>query len=121
MVVAGAAALALAACGSTAAQTPLEQPKTVTFNDLGGGSAYIQVYPGVGITEADQTANGTFSDGQSVVADCVTTGRIISSNPELGEIPRESNQWVRIEGAPGKTQYATETYLDQPVPLLPVC
>lgn len=81
-----------------------------TFDALGGGSSTIDVYPGVQDTTADKLANGTFSDRQTTTALCRTTGRTVRSDPSVGERPRSSDVWLRVQAQPGKTSYATLTY-----------
>jgi hypothetical protein len=86
---------------------------TLTFDALGGRtSKIIRVFPGVGTSARDRTANGTFTDGDKVTAICKTTGRTVKSHVAGGEQPRRSNVWVRIQGSPGLAQYATLTFGD---------
>jgi hypothetical protein len=87
-----------------------EASATFRFDALGGGSAYIRVFPGVG--PDDLVHNGTFMDGQTVPAVCKTTGRLVVSDPSVGERPRQSDVWVQVIGSPGLTQYARLTYGD---------
>jgi hypothetical protein len=129
-ILAASGALALAGCGgeresrTKSAQSPSPtsaaktEEHTLVFDDLGGGSSIIRVYPGVNDTEADKKANGTFNTGDSVPADCKTTGRTIKSDTSVGEENRSSADWVRIEGSPGETQYATAVYAQNPQKLL---
>jgi hypothetical protein len=92
-------------------------PKLV-FDDLHGGSPLIQVYPGVTESAADKQPNGTFNDGDSVTAECKTEGRDVHSDINAGESDRSSDEWVRIQGSPGETQYATAVYVENPSELL---
>lgn len=96
-------------------QTTPESPILV-FDDLAGGSSVVQVYPGVGDSKRDKKANGTFLSGQSAIAECKTEGRTVHSTPS--EEKRTYNEWVRIQGTPGKTQYATAVYAENPDALL---
>src|SRR5581483_1111770 len=48
---------------------------TLVFDDLGGGSSVIEVYPGVTSSVADKQYNGTFNSGDRVMAECKTEGR----------------------------------------------
>lgn len=83
------------------------------FDNLGStvqGGSYIYVYPGVGTAPADRQSNGTYTTGETVPAVCVTTGRLVKSDPTYGETPKQTNQWVRINAEPGTVQYATLTY-----------
>lgn len=83
----------------------------LTFDDLDDkADAVIQVYPGVSSIEAHKISNGTFNPGDVVAALCKTTGRVVESHPENGDDEKTSDQWVRISGSPGKTQYASLTY-----------
>jgi len=91
---------------------------TLTFDALGGGPSIIKVYPGVGDTAADKTFNGTFNSGDTVPAECKTTGRMVHSDPSVGELDRQSDQWIRIQGTPGETQFATAVYVQNPAALL---
>jgi len=128
-------ALALAACGgegkgtdtSAAATTPPTtafsgpiptQPGeiTLTFDDLGGGSSIIKVYPGVGNTSADKRYNGTYNDGDTVSAECKTEGRTVNSNPNLGEEKRSSAEWIKLTTP--VAEYATAVYVENPDKLL---
>lgn len=94
-----------------------ELPRLV-FDALNTGSSIIAVYPGVGESAADRQPNGTFSDGQSIPAECQTEGRIVTSEKSPGHNARTSNVWIRIEGTPGETQYATAVYVEDPTTLL---
>jgi len=81
------------------------------FNDLGGGSPIIMVYPGVSESSADKVYNGTYSSGQIEPIDCHTTGREVTSHPELGEEKRSSVDWYKLVG--DKVHYyASATYGD---------
>ena len=42
----------------------------LTFDDLGGGSSVIQVYPCPKNTKTDSQSNGTFEDGQTAQIIC---------------------------------------------------
>ena len=96
-----------------------QKPKAVlTFDDLGGGSSIIEVFPGVRSTPADEQYNGTYSDGDRVSAVCKTNGRTVHSDPSVGERSRSSHEWIRIIGAPGVSQYATAVYIEHPRRLL---
>lgn len=88
------------------------------FDYLDAGTPIIQVYPGVGDSAADRVANGTYNDGDSVLAECKTEGRTVSSDPSIGEEERTSNEWIRIQGTPGEEQYATAVYIKKPQDLL---
>jgi hypothetical protein len=104
----------LPGASATAAEGPM-----LVFDDLGGGSSIIQVYPGVTNTAAHKRANGTFNDGDAVPAECWVKGREVESDPSVGEAARTSEDWVRITGTPGEVQYATTTYAKDPEALLP--
>lgn len=93
-------------------------PPRLVFDDLHGGSPIVEVYPGVTASAADRQANGSFNDGDSVPAECKTEGRTVHSNPGLGEEDRNSSDWIRIQGSPGETQYATAVYVENPSELL---
>jgi hypothetical protein len=86
--------------------------QVIKFDDLGGGSSIISVYPGVQAIERDKTPSGTFRSGDVVAAVCKAQGRTIHSDPSSGERQQSSNMWVRIQGSPGKLQFATLTYAD---------
>lgn len=83
-----------------------------TFDDLGGGSSVIRVFPGVKDTTADQLENGTFFGGQTTTALCKTTGRLASSVTSAGERPRSSNVWLEVLAQPGKRSFARLIYGD---------
>lgn len=94
-----------------------------TFDDRSGGSDIIQVYPGPTDAVQDTISDGTFRDGQRVVALCQTLGRSVSTHPEVGEERDSSNVWVRIEAA-SREHFATIVYLGNRQTLqefLPIC
>lgn len=95
--------------GSTAA--PAGRP-TLKFDDLGGGSSIIKVYPGVKDVPQDKRSNGTYQNGNIVGAICKVSGRIVTSDTNVGERPNTSNVWIEIAGSPGVKQYAPLTYAD---------
>jgi hypothetical protein len=98
--------------GSIGGGTTASPGTALTFDDLGGGSTILSVYPGVRATTQDRRPNGTFRSGQRVGILCKTTGRTVHSDPAVGERSRSSNVWVQINGSPGLVQYATLTYGD---------
>jgi hypothetical protein len=119
-----AAGLALSACTSGDAETKptpagvvaTASPEAATgptpslvFNDLGGGSSIIEVYPGPTESSTDRGANATYSHGDMVAVDCQTTGREVHSHPERGEENRTSDIWYRL-GETATAQYATAVY-----------
>ncbi len=111
-----------AAASSAEASPAAEASATFRFDALGGGSAYIRVFPGVGVN--DLVHNGTFMHGQTAPAVCQTRGRLVKSDPSVGERPRESNVWVQVIGSPGLTQFAPLTYGDvepEALAALPQC
>jgi hypothetical protein len=115
--------LALVGCGGskssgTSASSSETGVATLVFDDLHGGSSIIQVYPGVTEAAADKGSNGTFHDGDKVPAECRTEGRTVHSDPSVGEEDRTSSVWIRIQGTPGLTQYATAVYVENPAALL---
>jgi hypothetical protein len=81
-----------------------------TFDDLGRGSPIIQVYQGPADNPEDRKANGTFRHGQTTTALCKTKGRMVHSDPSVGERDIQSDVWLRVLGEPGKTHYATLVY-----------
>ncbi len=95
-----------------------ETTPTVTFDDLHGGLPIVMVYPGASNTEHDRHHSGTFNDGDVVRAICKVEGRTVHSDPTAGEEDRTSNEWIRIEGSPGKDQYATAVYIEDPSTVL---
>ena len=103
---------------ATSGSAPAAILPRLVFDDLHGGSPIIEVYPGVTNSSADKQANGSFNDGDSVPAECKTEGRMVHSNPGLGEEDRSSDDWIRIQGSPGETQYATAVYAENPSELL---
>lgn len=110
-----AGGLALNGCGDDSKTLP-----KLKFDSLDGGSSIIQVYPSAK-TKANGTLpkyNGTYNDGASVAVECKTVGRTVHSDPSVGETNRTSNEWVRIKGTPGETQYATTVYIEHPKDLL---
>lgn len=103
--------------------TTTEKPVPITFDDLDGGSPIIQVYPGTGESGNDTVSNGTFRDGQTADAYCKTEGRVVTSDINVGEQARSSNEWIRLAGTP-TTQFATVVYIqnpDQVLAQLPQC
>lgn len=106
--------LALAGCsddGSEAARPEL------VFDDLGGGSPRIQVYPGTTESEADRVPyEHTYRDGQAVYAACyedTEANREVSSDPSVGERDVTSDLWFKLD-VPGPAQYATAVYVELP-------
>lgn len=91
---------------------------TLVFDDLHGGSSFIKVYPGVTGSAADTRSNGTFKDGDEVSAECKAEGRAVRSDTSVGEEVRTSDDWIRIHGSQGVTQYATAVYVENPAALL---
>ena len=100
----------------TPSATRTVKPPEFLFDDLGGGSSVIQVYPGAGTSEADKVHNGTYMAGQPAMAECKTEGRTVHSDTSVGEADRTSNEWVRIQGDPDR--YATTVYIQDPERLL---
>ena len=96
----------------------------LVFDDLVGGNAVINVYPGVTQAAADKVYNGTYFGGDKVVAECKTIGRKVMPLIVRKEFEPTFNQWIRITGSPGEVQYATASYISNPVELLaklPIC
>jgi hypothetical protein len=87
---------------------------TLTFDDLGGGSSVIEVFP----SPTSDQYNSTYYDGDRVEALCKTQGRERHSDPSVGELKRRSDKWIRIHGSPGETEYATAVYVEHPQHLL---
>lgn len=125
VVTGGTAALASLAllasgCGSSSSQNSDKTPirggdnPTLTFDDLGGGSSVIEVFPS---PRSDQY-DGTYYDGDRATAICKTEGRERQSDPSVGELARQSDEWIRIVGTPGEQQFATAVYVEHPQHLL---
>jgi hypothetical protein len=108
-----AAAIVLANCGGDDGEG-----NQMVFDDLGGGSEVIMVYPGVSDAPPDTEYNGTFKDGDKVEAECWINGRIVRSHPELGEDERSSDIWVRFLGSTGTEHFATAVYIKSPEDLV---
>ncbi len=83
----------------------------MVFDNLSGGSTIIKVYPGVSASPGDTKYNGTFNSGENVTAICKTKGRRVMSDPQLGELARTSDYWIRVIGTPNTVQYATAVYV----------
>ena len=97
---------------ATFIQNPAQSGATITFNDLGGGSTIIRVYPGVDNTDQDKMSNGTYHSGDTVPIVCEKSGRHISS--QLGEQYRQSDEWYKLQTPPGtQPEYATAVYADK--------
>lgn len=130
-------ALAIAGCGNTeskpdptrdtstvatetqaATTTSKTEARIFTFSDLGSASPIIQVYPGVGNEPADKKANGTYTSGDTVPAECKAEGRTVHSDTSSGEVARTSDDWIRITGTQGETEYATSVYSEKSKELL---
>jgi hypothetical protein len=126
---AAAAALALAVVAAVVLvlrQAPPTGDSTAAFrfDALRGGSAIVNVYPGVQDTAADRQPNGTFLSGQTTTATCKTTGRLVRSDPSAGERPRQSAVWLRVAAQAGQISYASLTYGDidqKALAVLPPC
>lgn len=93
---------------TAADSSPAVQPR-FRFDDLGGGSRIILVYPGTSTSAADRASNGSYESGDVVPITCHETGRVVNSHPEVGEAPRSSADWYRLVGDK-VTWYATATY-----------
>lgn len=127
-VTTGTLALVAAGCGNNSERADVPAPlptvtqpakeSALTFDDLGGGSSIIEVYPGVGNTPEDRAFNGTYNDGDTVGAECKEEGREVHSHPEAGEEDRNSDEWIRITGTPGNEQFATAVYIEHPTKVL---
>jgi len=114
----GALAL-LSACGGDEAP----EGAGFSFDDLGGGSAVIQVYQGPSESAEDRIPNGTYLSGQTAIADCVTVGRLVTSDPSVGESLGASDKWVRLADTE-PPRYATTVYTnitDAALKGLPTC
>ena len=113
--------LALAGCsGNNADPEPTERDNetVLTFDSLGGsGSTAIQVYPGPTEDPVDRTFIDVYQDGDTMPAECRTTGRFVQSDASIGETARSSNEWIRIEGG-SADQYASSVYVEDPAALL---
>lgn len=98
------------------ADTAIEQEElpTLVFDDLGTPPHFIRVYPGVSEAAEDKKHNGTYPDGEGVLAECKTGGRTVNSDVAAGEPARSSDEWIRIHGSPGEIQYATAVYIENP-------
>jgi hypothetical protein len=103
---------------STRSQTSINNNPELVFDDLGGDSSVIKVYPGPKDMAKDRVFNGTYNDGDSVGTECKTEGRTVHSDTATGEQDRSSNEWIKIQGSPGETQYATAVYVENPEKLL---
>jgi hypothetical protein len=113
VALAAAAAALVALVGAVAyAVRPDPEPVLLTFDDLGGGFPTIIVYAGPEDSDEAREPTGRYNTGDRVEAECRATGRPISSDPSVGEEDRTSDQWVRIDGTPGKVQWATVVYAD---------
>ena len=112
VLLAATGALALSACGDSG-----DDP-TLIFDDLGGGSPNVFVYPGVGATTEDKEPVDTYQDGDQVRAFCRATGRVVMSDPGVGEEARTSDEWVRISELAAKPVFATSVYAENPGDLL---
>ena len=110
---------------ANAAPAPVAEPAaanhpTLVFDDLGGGSPDIFVYPSVKTKSIGKwPEHYAFADGDRVPAFCKKLGRLVRSDPSVGERKRSSRWWVKIDGIPtGVTEYATATYAEHPKTLL---
>lgn len=103
---------------SPSTSVPNTPRETLVFDALGGTPPIIRVFPGVSDSPQDKVQNGTFNDGEAMPAICKTKGRKVSSNPAAGDRPRTSDDWIKIVGSPGLTQYATAVYVRDPEALL---
>lgn len=94
----------------------------LTFNDLGGGSVYIEVYPGTGHSAADKKYDGVYQNGQTASVVCEEVGRVVKSHPEVGEKFRVSDEWFKLQtptSAP--LEFATAVYADVSGAPVPKC
>lgn len=88
-----------------------EQVKLV-FDYLGGNDRSVPVFSGVKDAKKERLKQPVYQDEDVVTAECRVTGRQVSSNPELGETDRTSDQWIRIKGIMPEVapQYASAVY-----------
>lgn len=112
-------AVALAGCTSTVggqavpkAAVSAESGAQLRFNDLGGGSQYIFVYPGASDQPSHKTPNGTYISGETEPITCHALGRLVVSHPEVGEELRQSTDWYKLVRGGSTDQYATAVYGD---------
>lgn len=89
----------------------------LVFDDLGGGSPFIMVYPGTGDSKEDMKHVARFGSGAEVEAECKQLGREVTSDPSVGEEPAVSSHWIRIHDeslneAEGQSAYATAVYVE---------
>jgi hypothetical protein len=93
-------------------QIPTPTPTTgatLTFDDLGGGSSIIRVYP----SSYDTVYDGTYNNGDTALVVCSTTGRTVTSSPASGEEYRKSKEWYKLQIPAGQQpEYATAVYAD---------
>jgi len=99
--------------GSTTPSTAAGRAVSFRFDNLGStypGGNTLLVYPGASTSAADRQSDGEYPVGDVMPAICVTTGRLVKSDPTYHETPKQSDQWVRIASTDGQDQYATLTY-----------
>ena len=101
-----AAVLTAAACGGDD-----DKGVTAIFDDAGGGSRTIEVYPGVSESVADKRYNHTYEDDEDIEVDCQVKGRRVNS--VTGEEERSDETWVHIFEE-GEHRFATAVYLRFP-------
>lgn len=114
MLFGGSLAITGSGCGGSGDSD--KGPRVLTFDDLGGGSPKIHVYPGTGHENEDRDSNAFYLDDEQVLAKCWEKGRLVLPRPELGELSRSSDKWFQIDAEP--TQYATAVYVKDPQTLL---
>jgi hypothetical protein len=97
---------------------------TIIFDDLCGSYSTVHVYPGVTDKAKDKVFSGTYRDNEAEPGVCITTGRSVSSHPELGEQEGvRSSRWAMFR-ANGVPQFATLVYVqdrEQVEQNLPTC
>ena len=106
---------------TASSHSPSRTGRAVLTFDAIAPPLIVEVYPGVSDSAADKTHNGTYNDGESVGAICDKKGREVTFIDPSGDHTKDrtSNDWIRIQGTPGETQYASAVYTANSAQLLP--
>ncbi len=86
---------------------------TLTFDWRDGNSKIIEVYPGVGETQADRTYDATYNNGDTIGVVCETTGREVHDVPPEQPKGLHSDIWFKLANTVGGLpEFATAVYGD---------
>lgn len=113
----------------TTAPPPSRHLERFTFDLLGGTDTIVVVTSDPSRSADPETIpSATYRKGDTATADCrVKDGRMIESDPSIGEAIKKSDDWVGLTeryNSEGQTMYASTVYTDltkAEITALPAC